>query len=52
MEPPRSGNLDSKQTPPDWGAAMQPHFEPWPELPEEQRLWRETEALFHLEDRQ
>lgn len=49
VEPSRSGQLSTTNTPPDWGVAMEPHFEPWTAKPEAERLWCVMEELFHLE---
>ncbi|WP_091224540.1 hypothetical protein [Paenibacillus sp. BC26] len=48
VEPPRKGLLSTKETPPDWGVAMEPHFEPWTDKPEAERLWCVMEELFYM----
>ncbi|WP_308637460.1 hypothetical protein [Paenibacillus silvisoli] len=45
VEPARKGLLATKETPPDWGVAMAPHFDPWPDL---QEPWRVMEELFSM----
>ncbi|WP_090982671.1 hypothetical protein [Paenibacillus sp. CF384] len=48
VEAPRKGLLSTKETPPDWGVAMEPHFEPWTDKPEAERLWCVMEELFYM----
>lgn len=41
----REGLLRTHNSPENWHEVMLPHFEPWEELPEGQRLWRTMERL-------
>lgn len=38
--PPPSATLSTQHTPVDWQSVMEPHFEPWSDTPDAQRLWR------------
>jgi len=42
-----AGHLKTKNTPPNWGEVMDPHFAPWPDEDGE-RLWRPIECLFEI----
>ncbi|REE86529.1 hypothetical protein A8990_110139 [Paenibacillus taihuensis] len=48
VEQPRVGQLTTTNSPPDWGEAMEPHFEPWTEMVEAERLWCVMEEFFSL----
>lgn len=47
-EPPRSGKLNTHNTPPDWHGTMFPHFMLWEDAPAGQEIWRDVETLFHF----
>ncbi|PRX61505.1 hypothetical protein B0G52_12524 [Cohnella sp. SGD-V74] len=49
VEPPRKGLLATANTPQDWHGAMEPHFEPWADTAEEERIWRELEEIVSVE---
>lgn len=42
-----AGHLKTKNTPPNWGEVMDPHFAPWPDEDGE-RLWRPIECLLAI----
>ncbi|TLS51277.1 hypothetical protein FE782_16235 [Paenibacillus antri] len=42
---PRTGKLRTKHTPNDWQEVMEPHFEPWTDAGEDERLWRKLERI-------
>jgi hypothetical protein len=44
LEPQYDGRLNTKNTPPNWGEFMDPHFAPWPD--DGPRLWRQCQELF------
>ncbi|AZN39246.1 hypothetical protein [Paenibacillus albus] len=49
VEPPRIGQISTKNSPINWGEVMEPHFEPWTEKLDAERLWCVLEELFHYE---
>ncbi|RAP74676.1 hypothetical protein [Paenibacillus montanisoli] len=48
VEPTRKGLLATSETPPDWGVAMAPHFEPWADDTEREPVWRVMEEIFSM----
>lgn len=40
--PPR---MDARAVPADWQQAMEPHFDPWSDTAEEERIWRELAGV-------
>lgn len=50
VEQARIGQLSTKNSPLNWGEVMEPHFEPWTEKPDAERLWCVLEELFHYEN--
>ncbi|NGZ75349.1 hypothetical protein GYN08_08455 [Saccharibacillus sp. VR-M41] len=43
--PPYEGTLKTRNTPKDWGSAMQPHFIEWRDAPEGQTVWLNADRV-------
>ncbi|OWA34479.1 hypothetical protein B9G55_16570 [Saccharibacillus sp. O16] len=49
VEPaPYAGRLNTRQTPEDWGAVMQPHFIEWQDASENERIWLNLKPMFDV----
>ena len=51
--PPPPATLPTHHTPPDWQSVMEPHFEPWSDTTDAERLWRILPCLwsYHASER-
>lgn len=45
---PEKRTLYTSNTPPNWGEVMYLHFEPWEDVPPNEKLWRSSELLWFV----